>query len=300
MKKFSCPRCGYSTDRIGDFNNHFERKNPCKPKIRDIPFESLYQFYYKDKIQGSLDDSTIIGVISNSDPSTSNSTPEEVSTDQESGNKYVCKFCGKGYAHRSSMYKHISIKHKNKDANSSEIETLKKEVEELKAQLLTERSPQINNTTNNNNTTYNQYFIVNNFGNEKIDYINEEYITQTLKQPKIGINKIIRQIHFNPGRPENHNVKITNKKLPYASVFKNNGWELDDKKKIINQMISRSYNIMDDVYHDKESLLEPSTRRQYQKFQNKFDENDPQLKKDLQKSTELQILNEQKVFVEST
>tara|TARA_B100001093_G_C26402805_1_gene832013 strand:+ start:341 stop:505 length:165 start_codon:yes stop_codon:yes gene_type:complete len=53
---------------------------------------------------------------------------------------------------------------------------------------------------------------------------------------------------------------------------------------------------LDDIYHDKEASLEPSTRRQYQKFQNKFDENDSQLKKDLQKSTELQILNEQKIF----
>ena len=63
-----------------------------------------------------------------------------------------------------------------------------------------------------------------------MDYINDDYVTNRLKQPKQGINEIIRQIHFNPGRPENHYIKITNKKLPYASVFKNNTWELDDKE----------------------------------------------------------------------
>ena len=124
----------------------------------------------------------------------------------------------------------------------------------------------------------------------------EEFVQNSLKQPKKAINNIIRQIHFNPGRPENHNIKITNKKLPYISVFKNNGWELDDKKSVINQMITKSYGIMDCVYNDKHDQLMPSTRRQYEQFQHRFDENDPKLKKDLEKQTELQILNEQKMY----
>ena len=76
-----------------------------------------------------------------------------------------------------------------------------------------------------------------------------EFVTNSLKQPKKAINSIIRQIHFNPGRPENHNVKIKNKKLPYISVYKNDHWELDDKRKVINQMINNSYFIMDNVYN---------------------------------------------------
>ena len=115
-----------------------------------------------------------------------------------------------------------------------------------------------------------------------------------MKQPKRAINSIIRQIHFNPGRPENHNVKITNKKMPYISVFKNNSWEYDDKKKVIDQMISKSYCLMENVYDDKQDSLEASTKRLYNTFQKKFDEDNKQLKKDLQRSTELQILNEQK------
>ena len=61
-------------------------------------------------------------------------------------------------------------------------------------------------------------------------------------------------------------------------------------------MIYKSYGIMDCVYNDKQDTLMPSTRRQYENFQNKFDENDPKLKKDLERSTELQILNEQKII----
>ena len=161
-----------------------------------------------------------------------------------------------------------------------------------------ENQSQQTQPTITNNTTYNnnQIFIINSFGNEKIDYINEDFVQNSLKQPKRAINSIIRQIHFNPGRPENHNVQIKNKKLPYISVFTNNGWELDDKKKVINQMICKSYCLLENVYDDKQDLLEASTRRVFNTFQKKFDEDDQQLKKDLQRTTELQILNEQKVI----
>ena len=65
-------------------------------------------------------------------------------------------------------------------------------------------------------------------------------------------------------------------------------------------MINKSYGILDDVYNDKQQLLMQSTCRQFDTFQHKFDENDPKLKKDLEKSTELQILNEQKKFAETS
>ena len=57
---------------------------------------------------------------------------------------------------------------------------------------------------------------------------------------------------------------------------------------------------MDNVYHDKQDSLMPSTRRQFQTFQSKFDEDDSKLKKDLEKNTELQILNEQKIHDKSS
>ena len=46
MNMLSCPRCGYKTDRVGNLHLHFGRKTPCRPKVADIPFGSLYQMYY--------------------------------------------------------------------------------------------------------------------------------------------------------------------------------------------------------------------------------------------------------------
>ena len=47
MAQLSCPRCGYTANFLCNLHTHFERRNPCKPKIADIPFKELYQIYYK-------------------------------------------------------------------------------------------------------------------------------------------------------------------------------------------------------------------------------------------------------------
>lgn len=277
MTTFLCPRCGYETSMIGNLHMHFQRKKPCKPKIKNIPFADLYNVYYSLENQESTEKSDVSIDVSNVSIGVSN-----VSIDKEIKKNYSCNNCGKSYIHRQSLYTH---RKKCNFANGTQ---------NTQTNVVCQPTAQTNvyNCTNN----YNQIFILNNFGNETFDYINSDYVKEVLKQPKQGINKLIRQIHFNPGRPENHNVKITNKKMPYASVYKNNSWEFDDKKKIIHQMINKSYGIMDVVYNDQHAELNPSTRRQYEKFQNKFDDNDPQLKRDLEKITELQILNEQKII----
>ena len=41
VNMYKCPRCGYQTQYLYNMNSHFERKNPCKPKISDIPFHTL-------------------------------------------------------------------------------------------------------------------------------------------------------------------------------------------------------------------------------------------------------------------
>ena len=274
---YSCPRCGYGKNYISQMYAHFGRKNPCKPNVENIPFENIVDAF-------------------------NNSLHEKETTDEK---KYKCKYCSKSYVHSQSLCKHLQLHHSKPSTDGDTIsreeyeisyKSLQDEIELLKKQK--NESPDIKTTVHNttNHNTTNNIFIINAFGSENIDYINEEYIAGLLKQPKQGIYNLIRQIHFNPGRPENHNVKITNKKLPYASVYTNNGWELDDKKKVINRIINKSKYIMDNVYDDKNASLEASTKRVFGKFQKKFDEDNKELKKDLQKTTEIQILNEQKVI----
>ena len=97
-------------------------------------------------------------------------------------------------------------------------------------------------------------------------------------------------IHFHPHHPENHNVKITNKKLPYASVWKDDKWIVKDKKEVIEDMVDKSYNMIDEQYSD-EINLDQKKKKNFKEFQCKYDGNNKQLHKNLQKDTEILIIN---------
>ena len=70
-------------------------------------------------------------------------------------------------------------------------------------------------------------------------------LKKLLEKPYGGIQNLIKNIHFHPNHPENHNVKITNKKLPYALVWNDKIWETRNKKEVIEDLVDKGYMIMD-------------------------------------------------------
>ena len=82
----------------------------------------------------------------------------------------------------------------------------------------------------------NNTIVVNKWGNENLDYLNTNLFQKVVKSKK-GIPKLIEIIHFNPEHPENHNVRITNKKLKYGEIKKDNKWILKNKKDILTDLI---------------------------------------------------------------
>ena len=45
-----CPRCGYETNRLGNYKTHLERKNICKPIIKEIDLDEIRIKFAKVKI----------------------------------------------------------------------------------------------------------------------------------------------------------------------------------------------------------------------------------------------------------
>ena len=60
---------------------------------------------------------------------------------------------------------------------------------------------------------------------------------------KWSLIQLLKYIHFNPEHIENQNIKIPNKKEPYAEVFNGSIWEISDKKRTIKDMTDQE---MDD------------------------------------------------------
>ena len=140
------------------------------------------------------------------------------------------------------------------DNQDKEIERKNQEMDELrkKVEMLLERtsSNQTNNTTNNIQTLNsignqtNNVIVVNSFGNENIDHLTDKIICKLIQTaPFTCIPQLVEKIHFDPEHPENHNIKITNKKMNYAEIVKDNKWVTANKKKVIDDVIQKSYNI---------------------------------------------------------
>jgi uncharacterized C2H2 Zn-finger protein len=80
----------------------------------------------------------------------------------------------------------------------------------------------INNTTNN--TTNN--IQINNFGNEKIDYLDNEYFKDLILNNHIqeAYKKLILDMYLHKDHPENHTIKNTNQYGSNAYVYENGKW----------------------------------------------------------------------------
>ena len=217
--------------------------------------------------------------------------------------------CGRSYSHRPSYYRHkkvclqsssvsINVEDEVKELKNTiqqEREQHEKERDELRAQialLLDKHSGTTNNTTNieTQNNTINIH--INAFGQENIDYLDEKAIVSCINRIYKSVPAILEKIHFDPEHPENHNIKITNKKLPYASVMGDNQkWKTVDKKDAIETMVFNGYNLLDEKYPETKTELSERKQEHFEGFQNKFEEEDKELRKQLKTDVELLVLN---------
>ena len=149
-------------------------------------------------------------------------------------------------------------------------------------------SHNVNIDTQNNNVTIN----INAFGNENLDYITDKVIVKCIGRVYSSIPVLIEKIHFDPKHPENHNIKITNRKLPYASVMtENNKWKTIDKNDAIDKMVVQGYDLLDIKYDDNKNNIQPYIQDRFKEFQSKYGNQDKNTLKPIKKQIELSILN---------
>ena len=311
---FYCKRCGYTTNKKGNLKNHYLRKRPCKPILSNIRFDTLIEEFNKKS-------------HTNTHKSHTNTHKSHTNTHKSHTNTHKCNHCDKVFVRADSLKRHLDKYCKEKikiDKQKSlleymsqqiieiktEKEKLEKEKEKERLQHDKERQQhekekaelrlQIekllekvgnNNTTNTNNIQ--TQIVLNNFGKENVEYINSNYINKLIQQGiYAAVPKIIKYLHFNPEHPENRNVKITNKKETWAQIWNNDKWELKNKKLVISDIVDKGYNIIDD--NKKPEDLNRIKKSKLNNFQEKYDSNDKETHKYLNKEVETLILNESK------
>ena len=83
------------------------------------------------------------------------------------------------------------------------------------------------------------------YKNTDISHLTDRDYLKCLKHSNFCIPHLIEKIHFNPKKPENHNIYISNLKNNYAMIYDGNKWTLKDREDEINKLID-----------DKEMIIE--------------------------------------------
>lgn len=160
---------------------------------------------------------------------------------------YNCKKCGKVFNTRQSKYKHETYHCSNEATNSVLIERVKTLEERVRRFEITSSIASSSTTQNYNieNLTNNSITInLNNFGQKSLHHINEQFLTTCLFSCNAGIRNLMKEIHFNPDIPQNHNIRLLSKKQNTLEKFSDGSWHPCDKNNTLDDMIRKGYRIL--------------------------------------------------------
>ena len=271
MKLFICDYCKFTSKLKTDYNRHLKTKKHLLNIENPLP---------------------IMVMTPNDHKMTPNNHKMTTKNDT-----FKCDFCDLYFSTKPHKRRHeLHYCKTNPSIKDTKIKQLEKEKKKLEKQITkmldkacTINNNTTNNTTNNTNNTTNNIILVNNYGKENTDYLTVDTLTKLLNRPFDSIQDLIKMLHFNDEHPENHNVKITNKKEQYALVWVDKIWEVRKKKALIKDMVDKGYMMIDSTY---ENIDIPN--KKYVNFQKQYDDDDSNIKEIIEDETELVIINESK------
>jgi hypothetical protein len=323
--KYLCTRCGYGTINRFNFKKHLFRKNICLPKHSGDNINDIYDRYFDDDrtflptnypLSGGFESKiptnpplpgqngqilpTNYPQITHKSPTIGADIPSPQTKARRVKKTTRCEYCGLILSrsdHLKRHYGYCKVKHAGgdmivltKEEWSAEREIMKNEIV---AQLI-DQIPKTNNNINNNNqnNSNNTLIQINNYGKEDISYLKSDVLTDYCKTPMTAIQKIVRDIYFHEKHPENHTVRITNKQLHLAQVFRDGMWQYNEKNGVVDNLIDRGYAVLSNHFEEVAvKKLKDTQIARYRRFQDLFERDDPALRKRLVRDIEIDILN---------
>ena len=227
---------------------------------------------------------------------------------------FTCEWCTKSFSQSSSLISHqkrcemlsnnlnlhtneqkiIQNKNTQIQIQENQIKEQQLQIENLQRQvsLLFDKVITTNHIHNQNNIETQNIIVVNSFGNENIDYLTDKTVCRIIQTaPFESVPQLIEKIHFDPDHPENHNIKITNKKMNYAEIIKNNKWVTANKKEVIDNVIQNSYHLLDEKFIDNKDTITQKRQERFENFQEKFQEEDEEIMKNIKNQVDLILIN---------
>lgn len=204
--------------------------------------------------------------------------------------KKKCLFCDNDFLNKSNLIKHINnvclekkrledlIKNIENDKNKfieennkifeqkikdDEVKSLREMVMKLIDKQTNANTQNIvvnNNNTNNGIINNNLFLNINSFGKENLSHITLNDYKKYLNGFFPGFIQFIEKIHFDENTPENHNICITNINSKYMYVYENNEWKLKEKNDVIDNIMTKKYNLLGEKCEELEESKEISKK----------------------------------------
>ena len=197
---------------------------------------------------------------------------EHLSKDKINKN-FECKYCNKCFSKSSNLTRHLKTckeKKQNEEEKSNLLsliellnqqleeqrECMKEQKEQLSKQLekrdkqIEEQNIQIRELIKKSGINIGTQNIQQNikilaYNNTDLSHLTDKDYLKCLKHSNFCIPHLIKEIHFNPKKPENHNIYISNLKNNYVMIYNGSKWMLNDRDESIQSLID-----------DKESIIE--------------------------------------------
>ena len=261
MVNYTCLRCGYATKRKTIFIKHLNRKFVCEPKLNNISIDEIYNKYF------NYDNSVNSVITIQNVPKTIQNIPSRSKTFQK---KYICEHCDKTYSTKSNLNKHLKkckekiivdkeyndlknlVKLLNEQLNEK-TKSLEKELE-IKNKQLKEKDKQIDAKDKQINELIKKAGITTNiqnnikvlaYKNTDISHLTNKDFLFCFNRSNMCIPSLIKKIHFNPEKPENHNVYISNIKNNFVMFYDGDKWVIKDRDESIQDLIDTNEFILE-------------------------------------------------------
>ena len=288
MVNYNCSICNFSSKRKPDYNRHLKTKKHLNNK------KNYEEDNYKKQGQNLKIPHFLLKIPHN---------PSQIS-DHTNKELYKCEYCIKEFSRIDNLNRHIEKyckkkreldKIENENENSKIIEKQNKIIDLQSKQinkLLEKKAKQINNTQNNNNSTniINNIHI-NNYGEENLEMLTDEFKERCITRPFYAIIDIIKKIHFNDDYPENKNMRIVNKRDNKIQVLTDGKWKYRYKDEAVKYAFDDSNERLEQFYLEKSHKFRKFIKLCCEDIIKNIHECEPELMKELYKEMDLILLN---------
>jgi hypothetical protein len=100
----------------------------------------------------------------------------------------------------------------------------------------------------------------------------KDYIT-CIKDCNKCVKSLIEKVHFNANKPENMNIYLSNIKGKYLMIYKDNAWQIQDKKSQVDELYDTNEFVLE-TWYDEYKEKHPDIIASFQRYLQNRDENE--------------------------